>query len=109
MNFIVDGSLQTIQIGLTGLKEIAQNIRTICSTVKGTVPLDRSFGIDVDILDLPLPVAQAKLRAEIVQEVEKQEPRVKVLEVSFKVDEPGAMDGKLIPIIKIQIKDGVEI
>lgn len=40
--------------------EILQNIRTIITTTKYSVPLDRDFGINADMLDLPINVAQAR-------------------------------------------------
>ena len=45
----------------TELAEILQNVQTIISTMKGTIPLDREFGIDGRVIDLPMHVAQAKL------------------------------------------------
>lgn len=108
MELLVNSSdLKKVKIGATGLTEIAQNVRTILTTIRGTVPLDRSFGVSGNLLDLPLPVAQARFSTEIVQEVEKQEPRVKVLRVQFKEDREGAIEGTLLPIVTIQIREGV--
>lgn len=103
MEILVDSLPAAIEIGATGGTEIAQNVRTILRTPRGTVPLDRSFGVADDLLDLPLPVAQAKYSGEIVKEIEKQEPRVKVLSVTYKDDLSGAMEGKLIPVVKLKI------
>ena len=35
------------------LTEIIQNVRTIISTTQFSVPLDRRFGIDGTVIDLP--------------------------------------------------------
>lgn len=42
-----------------------QRLMVFLTTVKGTVPLDREYGISNDILDGPIPLVSAKLRAEI--------------------------------------------
>ena len=42
-------------------EEIHQNLRTILTTARGSVPLDRNFGIDMSVIDLPIPLYKAKL------------------------------------------------
>lgn len=81
------------------LEEIFQNIRTILSTPKGSVPLDRDFGIDLSYLDSPTPVTKAKLTTEIIAAVKRYEPRVSVTAISF----TGDMDGKLKPVVEVRI------
>lgn len=80
-------------------EEILQNVRTILATVKGSIPLDRDFGIDASYLDEPIPVAKAKLASEIVTALKKYEPRVKVTSISFTGDE----DGMLKPKVQVRI------
>lgn len=63
--------------------EILQNLRTIITTTKYSVPLDRDFGIDADMLDLPINVAQAKLQSEMITAIKKYEPRVEITSISF--------------------------
>ena len=82
-------------------EEIAQNVRTICTTVKYSVPLDRSFGIDADFLDRSTPKARAKIQSEIIQAVRKYEPRCKVVKVSFQE----SLDGELIVKVRIAINE----
>ena len=53
------------------IEEIIQNVKTVLTTIKGAVVLDRNFGINADILDLPIPVMQAKLSVEIIESIEK--------------------------------------
>lgn len=55
--------------------EIIQNARTIISTVKGTAPLYREFGISAENLDLPINIARAKVAAELATEIAQFEPR----------------------------------
>ena len=72
--------------------EVRQNVNTIITTPKGAVPLDRAFGITPELLDRPIGVAQAKLTAEIVQAINKYEPRAKVERVLYSGKE---QDGRL--------------
>ena len=51
------------------LTEIIQNVRTIISTTQFSVPLDRRFGIDGTVIDLPLPVAMARISAEVIRAI----------------------------------------
>ena len=82
-------------------EEIMQNVKTILSTVKGTVPLDREFGIDKKILDLPIGIAQAAITAAVVVAVNKFEPRVKVRRVFYSGS--NSMEGKLTPSVEVTI------
>lgn len=84
------------------VQEVIQNVRMIITTPKGTVPLDREFGIDATIVDKPLPVAQAQLARDIVNAVKKYEPRARVTKVEFE-DGSGAINGVLKPIVRIEI------
>lgn len=81
--------------------EILQNLRTIITTTKYSVPLDRNFGIDADMLDLPINVAQAKLQSEMIMAIKLYEPRVTVTGISFS----GTDDGQLIPKVQVMIND----
>lgn len=103
--------LKDIEIGATGLREIAQNVQTILATTRGTLFLDRTFGINQDIIDLPMPVAQARYTSEVIREIERQEPRVKVVSVSFEKPDPltDAGDGVMLPRVTLQLRDGVLI
>lgn len=85
----------------TEYEEILQNVRTILVTLKKTVPLDREFGVDGEILDLPIAAAQAKLTGEIVAAVSKYEPRARVVSVAYEGKE---MDGTLQPKVRVRLK-----
>ena len=101
----VTGEPEDIIIGATGLEEIFQNVRMILTTPKGTVPLDRDFGLSQTFLDQPTTLAKAKALPEIIEQVEKYEPRVKVTEVVW-VDS-GIMEGKLVPLVRIRVTEDV--
>lgn len=104
MEHKIYGPLSGVVIGATGLTEIYQNVKTILATARGSVPLDRLFGVDTALLDAPLPAARARMAAEIAAEVEKQEPRVRVTRVDWEAD--GAGDGRLNPAVYIRILEG---
>nr|DAF35341.1 MAG TPA: baseplate wedge subunit [Caudoviricetes sp.] len=86
----------------TELKEIIQNVRTICTTAKHSVPMDREFGIDGGVLDAPMGVAQARLTAEIARAVQKYEPRAKVKKILYDGSEDG---GQLRVTIRIEVSE----
>ena len=77
-------------------QEILRNVQTIISTC----PLYRDFGVDNEVLDLPTNVAQNKLALEIMEAVERYEPRAAVEEVHFSPNANGGMT------VKVVITDG---
>ena len=83
------------------VEEIAQNVRTICTTTKYSVPMDRLFGVDAAMLDNPTPKVMAMMQAELVQAIKKYEPRCTVKKVSFESD----IDGKLTAKVRIVINE----
>lgn len=88
------------------LTEIIQNVRTIISTTQFSVPLDRRFGIDGTVIDLPLPVAMARISAEVIRAITEYEPRCRVVSVDFeRTEATDAEEGHLIPMVSITIKD----
>lgn len=95
-------------IGATGIAEIVQNARNILGTTKGTVPLDRTFGVRLRFLDRPLPEAMAQYTGEIIAELERQEPRLRVLSVRFAAKPEDAVDGRLFPVVTLDITDTTE-
>lgn len=81
------------------VNEILQNVRTILATTKGTIPLDREFGIDGSVIDMPTMQAQAYLTNEIFRAIRRYEPRVSIDNITF----DGEITGKLIPKVVITI------
>ena len=80
----------------SALEEVLQNVKTILTTRKGSVPMDRAFGIDGDVVDLPSAVAQARLSSEIVSAVAKYEPRARVERVFYEgSEEEGLLRAKV--------------
>jgi len=94
-----------IKIGAEGIDEIIQNVRIILTTPVGTVPLDRDFGVSWMFIDQPTPKAIASAKSEIVEKVERYEPRVRVTEVSFVTTSQDAGEGRLFPRVRISLKE----
>ena len=83
----------------TVVDEVLQNVRTIITTIKGSIPLDRAFGIDGDVVDLPINVAKAKLTNEIFSAVRRYEPRAVIESITFE----GDISGRLVPIVEVSV------
>lgn len=82
-------------------EEVLQNIGTILATPRFSVALDRSFGIDAALLDAPLDAVKARLSAQIIAAVQRYEPRVEVLRISYEGD---AQEGILQPKVQVKIR-----
>lgn len=101
MEYDITGTLEKVDFGPQDvLKEVMQNVKTIITTTKFSVPLDRNFGLAGLALDMPIQVARARLSSEIVSAIRQYEPRCQVLSVSFSGD---GMDGFLIPTVRVRI------
>ena len=85
------------------IEEILQNVRTLLLTSKFSVPLDRKLGIDATFLDRPAPDAMARLRVQIAEEIARSEPRAKVRVIEFKRFEEELGEGKLYPVVEVEI------
>lgn len=85
----------------TTAAEVLQNVRTIISTPKYSVPLDRFLGIDFSVLDQPVQVAQAKLADDIIRAVNDYEPRAEITSITFTVNS----DGIVFPKVMVKLDD----
>lgn len=88
-----------INLDATGIDEIYQNLNVLYTTPEGTVPFDREFGINTDILDNPLPIAKGLLIAEYINKTRKYEPRAKVKKVDFEYREETIVPKVVIEIV----------
>lgn len=104
MNFVVNLDADVDFNPASVVAEVLQNVRTILSTRKGSVPLDRDFGISWEYLDRPIDVAQMLMRSEIIDAVSKYEPRATVESVVFEGSAEDALDGILKPKVTISIE-----
>ena len=85
-----------------GVEEILQNIAIILSSPKGSVTLDRNFGIDMSALDLPLEMAENICTAQIIEAIQDYEPRVKVTKVTYEKDH---LTGRLRPKVMVLMNE----
>ena len=83
------------------INSVLQNIAIILSNRKGSIPLYREFGLNMDFLDKPIPVAKVMMISEVREAIERWEPRATMLDVSF----TGSISESehLIPIVEVEI------
>jgi len=93
-----------IHFNPTLAEEIDQNIRSILTTLKGSVPLDRSFGLNIGTVDDPSGIARARLSAAVIEAIKKYEPRAVVSRVDFRQ----VIEGQLRPVVYLMI-NGKEV
>ena len=87
------------------LEEVAQNVRTIITTPKYSVPLDREFGINMDFVDAPALKARARMTSEIMGAIERYEPRCVVKRISWaNQTTENSEDGTLLPVLEVDIR-----
>ncbi|MDR2891589.1 MAG: hypothetical protein LBV80_00660 [Deltaproteobacteria bacterium] len=108
--FTVDSTLPPeLIIGATGLLALAQEIRTVQETRKGSVPLDRDFGVSWDIIDQPINTVLPAHVADVAMQIEKYVPRVEVISVSYAPvsaarSRAEALAGMLRPVSVVRIR-----
>ena len=77
-------------------KEILRNVRTIVVTPLGTCPLYRHFGLNTTYLDFPLPIAENLMAVEMIEAIERWEPRVQVKDIFFTAELEGKLKAKVV-------------
>jgi phage baseplate assembly protein W len=87
-----------VTYGLSGVPEVMQNVRTILTTRRGTVPLDRDFGISFDFLDSPINTTRAKAEQEIFLQLKKYEPRAILKQIVWETE-----SGQISPSVKVEV------
>jgi len=83
------------------VSDVLQNIAVILATPKGSVPLDREFGLTTVFLDKPTPVAKMIMRAEVREAIERWEPRAQFVSMTF--EERVTQPGTLWPTVEVEI------
>jgi len=89
-----------VTFGLTGNLEVMQNVRILLTTRRGTVPMDRDFGISQEFLDSPVNVTRAKAEQEIFLQMKKYEPRAILRQIKW---DANVIDGKIWPTVKVEV------
>ncbi len=88
-------TLADIEIAVDGelaeRDEIIRCIQNLALTPAGTVPLDRDFGLDNSFMGMPIETAKNILAIELINKIDRYEPRASVKEV----DMTGSVDGQI--------------
>ena len=92
---------EDVDFGATGLAEILQNVRTILMTPKGSQQMDRSFGMDMSYIDMPMNLVINQLISAAMVALTEFEPRVQLVDLAF--DTSDSIDGHLGVAVKINI------
>lgn len=87
-------------------KDILQDLKTLFSITAGTVVLDREFGIETDMLSLPMEIAMNDFSVEAMEKVDRYVPRVMVDEVTW--DKSDFNQGILTPVISVSENDSYD-
>ena len=84
--------------------DVKRCLQTLLSIRAGSQPLDRNLGISFDeIVGYPMDVARNMLSLEIIEKVDRYEPRVEVDSIEFEY----STDGLLCPrIYFIKAREG---
>ena len=77
----------------TGVARVVQNVKNLLSVGRYEVALDRTLGINPNVVDMPMPEAQAAFAAEVMALLERSEPRAKLVSATCI---GASADGKLI-------------
>lgn len=80
-------------------QEVLQNVLTLCTTAKYSVPMDRAVGVEAVFVDEMVNRARAKYSHEVIAAVRKFEPRAQVTRVEF----TGDLDGHVYPKVWVKI------
>lgn len=86
------------------IKEVLRNVAVILATPKGSVPMYRSFGLDMSFLDKPMNVAKNLAVIPVREAIEEWEPRAIYKDMTLFQDPSNP--GKLSFNVLIEIKVG---
>jgi phage baseplate assembly protein W len=97
------GSFEIINFGAISYREIFQNAKTILATVVGSAALERTLGVDQNIVDLPINRADDAIIA-INNALYFWEPRVEVVRILFESD---VINGRLTCNVQLKVKNTI--
>lgn len=73
------------------LDNASERLKKLLTTPKGTMPLDREYGVDYsEIIDLPPPLANNTYVVEAAEAINKYEPKFALDSIEFDADESEA-------------------
>ena len=79
--------------------ERIERLKLLLTTRVGTVVLDRDFGIEMNFIDKPVPVAKRLFMLAFVRKIKKYEPGLIINSITFKADSDDV--SKMIPVINV--------
>ena len=97
---IVESLPVEIIFGLDVIPEVMQNVRTLLTTRRGTVPMDRDFGISQEFLDSPINKTRAKAEQEIFLQMKKYEPRAILKQIVW---DANVIAGQVWPTVRVEV------
>ncbi len=83
------------------VRSVLQNISNILKTRQGTVPFFREFGLPMEFVDQPMPVAAPTLIIEVREALMRFEPRAELVDISFTSNG----HGQLFPVVEVEINE----
>ena len=92
-------SQSTINFAPSEYEEIIQNVRTIMTTFKKSIPMFREFGAD-KILDQPINIVETRITSQIANTIKRYEKRAKLVSIEYKSD---IIDGEMNAILTIEV------
>jgi hypothetical protein len=95
-------SFEVIDFGAISYKEVFQNIKTILATPIFSCALERTLGVDQNIVDRPMNDA-SHVTVAILTAVVQWEPRAEIMNISF--DTSDALNGHLIINLQLNIRN----
>ncbi len=103
--FVSVAPLENIKIVPSNIiEEVIQNVQCILSSMQGTCPMYREFGVNNRALDRPYPIAKSIIINDIYDAIQEFEPRADIKNISFKENENNILLGRLNPVVEIEIR-----
>ena len=81
---------------ISEMEDISRCINNILSIPSGSIPLARGFGVRWTNLSKVPPDLENDIATEIIEKVEKYEPRVSVAQVTLEYDESGTVSANIV-------------
>ena len=82
-------------------KSILQNVYSILTTAKGSIPMYRDFGLPMAYRDRPMNIVETIISSEIMNALKQFEPRATFADVICEIDEKEP--DKIVVILEVDI------
>jgi len=81
----------------TADEETLQNVQSLAATAQGSQPMARELGMPIELLDGPLPIAEARVAAALNTQIGLYVPNATVASITVDAD----ADGHLTPTVRL--------